>query len=131
MTDIPEAGPPPRPMNTMRPVIDAMPGGFGSNPMSFFNMSSRPGFNPSRFRPGMDNTNGAPVLLGLGASLMVLSIALIAARMWSRARPTWRLKADDWTILAGLVGFPLLLLVLSKPPSNFGIGQRERENSRN
>ncbi|PVH94435.1 hypothetical protein DM02DRAFT_479275, partial [Periconia macrospinosa] len=45
----------------------------------------------------------APVLLGLGATLMVLSIALIAARLWSRARPTWKLRADDWTILAGLI----------------------------
>jgi hypothetical protein len=46
------------------------------------------------------NDSLAPLLLGLSGGLLVLSILLLSARLWSRRR---NLKADDWAVLAGIV----------------------------
>jgi hypothetical protein len=54
------------------------------------------------------NDSLAPQLLGLGGSLLVLSIILLCARLWSRRRS---FKADDWTLLAGAVLHPTTLQV--------------------
>jgi hypothetical protein len=54
------------------------------------------------------NDSLAPQLLGLGGSLLVLSIILLCARLWSRRRS---FKADDWTLLAGAVLYPATLQV--------------------
>lgn len=107
-------------MEELGPMFDASPtgspidktgGGFGQmDNMQMDNMrnnfSGRPNFNPGRFGNGMmGNTTQAPVLLGLGGTLLFISICLLAARLWSRARPSYRLKHDDWTVLAATVGF--------------------------
>jgi hypothetical protein len=63
------------------------------------------------------NDSLAPQLLGLGGSLLVLSIILLCARLWSRRRG---FKADDWTLLAGAVLYPATLEVqdsLTSPDS--------------
>lgn len=72
----------------------------------------RPGPRPNnpmpRFRPGATDTTAAPVLLGVGGSLMFLSIILLTARIWSRVRPVVRLHWDDWTAFAATVCFSQL-----------------------
>ena len=80
--------------------FDKTGGGFGGQRGNF---SGRPNFNPGRFRNNNDNNTTAPMLLGLGGALLLISVLLMAARLWSRLRP-WRLKSDDWTVLAATVG---------------------------
>lgn len=78
-------------------------GGFGQSTAPFPTNGTRPNFNPGSFGNNFDDTNEAPVLLGVGGSLLFLSICLLAARLWSRLRPVYRLKLDDFTVLGATV----------------------------
>lgn len=73
---------------------------------------SAPNFNfPSKgFRADRGDMNQGPILLGVGGALLFMSILLLAARLWSRLQPVYRLKIDDWTVLAATVCYPPLLL---------------------
>lgn len=89
-------------MNSMDSVDD----GFTRwNSSLFDGDTGRTSFNPNRFRMNNDNmdTTTAPILLGVGGGLLVLSLLLLIARLWSRLRPVLRLHADDWTVLAATV----------------------------
>ncbi|KAH3958097.1 hypothetical protein HBI70_222470 [Parastagonospora nodorum] len=44
------------------------------------------------------NDTQAPLLLGLGGTLLALCILLLCARFWSRR---YNLRADDWAVLSG------------------------------
>jgi hypothetical protein len=50
------------------------------------------------------DTTAAPVLLGVAGMLLLISLGLLAARLWSRIRPFRRLYWDDWTVIAATVG---------------------------
>ncbi|KAL5464945.1 hypothetical protein PMIN06_000898 [Paraphaeosphaeria minitans] len=84
-----------------------------------------PNFNlPStRFRVGGGDINQGPILLGVGSALLLISILLLAARLWSRLHPVYRLKIDDWTVLAatilGIVHYFLLVISVLN-----GLGRR-------
>jgi hypothetical protein len=83
--------------------IDKLGGGFGGQDHTPGNFSQgRPGFDPGRFRNNNGNDTTAPMLLGLGGALLLISIGLLAARLWSRLRP-WRLKLDDWAVTGATV----------------------------
>jgi hypothetical protein len=83
--------------------IDKLGGGFGEQDHTPGNFSQgRPGFDPGRFRDNNGNDTTAPMLLGLGGALLLISIGLLAARLWSRLRP-WRLKLDDWAVTGATV----------------------------
>jgi hypothetical protein len=47
-----------------------------------------------------NNDTQAPLLLGLGGSLLTICILLLCARFWSRRH---NLRADDWAVLLGTV----------------------------
>jgi hypothetical protein len=86
--------------------IDKTGGGFGGQDRTHGNFSNRPGFNGGRFRDNENNTT-APMLLGLGGALLLISIGLLVARLWSRLRP-WRVKLDDWTVFGATVRMRML-----------------------
>lgn len=95
------------PVPTSSPV-DTTGGGFGipnAPPNVNFNFTGRPNFNPNRFHNNnmMSDTTQAPILLGLGGTLMFISMTLVLARLWCRLRPQYRLKLDDWTVLSATV----------------------------
>lgn len=88
--------------------------GFGqpTQPFSSTNGSFRPNFgpdfDPNFFRSQSNDTNQAPVLLGVGGALLFLSICLLAGRLWSRLRPVNVLALDDVTVFIATVRTPLL-----------------------
>lgn len=96
--------PSPSPSPTAVNPLDKTGGGFGQQSAMSRNYS-KPHFNPNRIPNGSmdDNNTQAPILLGLGGTLLFISICLLAARLWSRLRPTYRLKLDDWTVLGATV----------------------------
>ncbi|OAF99505.1 uncharacterized protein CC84DRAFT_1157588 [Paraphaeosphaeria sporulosa] len=77
-----------------------------------------PNFNfpPAGFRMSGGDMNQGPIFLGVGSALLFISILLLAARLWSRLHPVYRLKIDDWTVLAATVCYSLL------PPSTANTG---------
>ncbi|KAF2246217.1 hypothetical protein BU26DRAFT_402018, partial [Trematosphaeria pertusa] len=72
-----------------------------------------------------DNNTQAPILLGLGGTLLFISICLLAARLWSRLRPTYRLKLDDWTVLGATVLAVVQYFILAVSVV-FGLGRHAR-----
>ncbi|KAF1969625.1 hypothetical protein BU23DRAFT_476341 [Bimuria novae-zelandiae CBS 107.79] len=97
---------------------------FGQIPTSnsLFN-NTRPSFNPNRFRNKSADTNQAPVLLGVGGTLLFISICLLAARLWSRLKPAHRIKPDDLTVLAATILAVVQYLILAAAVFN-GLGHR-------
>ncbi|KAF2272640.1 uncharacterized protein EI97DRAFT_452864 [Westerdykella ornata] len=72
----------------------------------------------------MDTTT-APILLGVGGSLLFLSIVLLTARLWSRLRPIVRLHADDWTVLGATILATVSYTLLSASTYH-GLGRQSR-----
>lgn len=91
-------------------IPEPTPGSFSKPPDGFRGIVGPWGLNgttPNFTYPGFyinaDDGNQAPVLLGLGGALLFISISLLAARLWSRLRPVYRLKLDDWLVLGATV----------------------------
>ncbi|KAH7396244.1 hypothetical protein BKA66DRAFT_509308 [Pyrenochaeta sp. MPI-SDFR-AT-0127] len=51
----------------------------------------------------MGDDTQAPMLLGISGGLLLISILLLHARLWSRARPISNLGLDDWTVFAATI----------------------------
>ena len=62
--------------------------------------------------PGPD-TNEAPTLIGLTATLHLLSLSAYGARMYTRSRPVLRLGWDDYFITAAIVSLAPNMLLTS------------------
>ncbi|KAJ4293371.1 hypothetical protein N0V90_008654 [Kalmusia sp. IMI 367209] len=114
----------PIPTPTASPT-DKTGGGFGqmAGPPSM--NGTNPNFNPNLFRNNSGNTNQAPVLLGVGGSLLFISICLLVARLWSRTRPTYRLKLDDWTVFGATILAIIQYFIIAASVFN-GLGRRTR-----
>ncbi|KAF2106599.1 hypothetical protein BDV96DRAFT_590879 [Lophiotrema nucula] len=99
--------------------------------MNRFNGSRVPDFNgpapgngTPRFHDSGD-TSTAPILLGISGGLMVISIALLFARLWSRLRPYVRLDWDDWTVLAATV-LAVVNYIITSIAAVYGLGRHTR-----
>ncbi|KAF1954046.1 hypothetical protein CC80DRAFT_595202 [Byssothecium circinans] len=119
-------------METISSISNAAPtGGSGqpdSTPMApqtNQTMMQKPSCDANRFPNVIDNTTQAPILLGLGGALVCVSLLLITARVWSRIRPSWRLKMDDWAILGGVI-LAVAQYVILAVSVLYGLGRRAR-----
>lgn len=56
----------------------------------------------------MGDDTQAPMLLGISGSILLISILLLYARLWSRVGPISNLGLDDWTVFVATVRQPLL-----------------------
>lgn len=118
------AGFDPLPTSSPGGGINRTGAGFGGQQNNNGNFSNRPSFNPGRFRNNNGNDTTAPMLLGLGGALVLISIGLLMARVWSRLRP-WRLHLDDWTVFGATLLAIVEYILLSVAVLN-GLGRHSR-----
>ncbi|KAF1941168.1 hypothetical protein EJ02DRAFT_378256 [Clathrospora elynae] len=64
-------------------------------------------FSPLRTRQlttgSMPDDTKAPLVIGLIGSLLFTNLVLLGARLWSRTRPTYALRIEDWTVVGATV----------------------------
>ncbi|KAF2733385.1 hypothetical protein EJ04DRAFT_468577, partial [Polyplosphaeria fusca] len=110
------------------------PAGLANNTDNDFNGpgNGRPDFNGpapgsgrSFGRPDPNDTTAAPVLLGVAGMLLLISMGLLAARLWSRLRPFRRLYWDDWTVIAATL-LALVNYILLSVAVVYGLGRHAR-----